>query len=125
MRNLTAVIAWHGGSPKVSTNCIDPRGNNFSLEKPLRWVLTGSSFSFPMPILSKADAKMMSAELPLSTRTRWIVLLATIALFTKGSSWGCWHPSRSESKNVMAVSSQGSLDTTCTSITSLDLMLRK
>ena len=31
--------------------------------------VTGSSFSLPMPILSKADAKMMSAELPLSTRT--------------------------------------------------------
>ena len=125
MRNLTAVVAWHGGSPKVSTNCIDPRGNTFSLEKPLRWVLTGSSFSFPMPILSKADVKMMSAEVPLSTRTRWFVLLATIGLITKGSSWGCWHPSRSKSENVMAVSSQGSLDTTCTSITSPDLMLRK
>ena len=35
-----------------------------------RCVLTGSSFSLPMPILSKADAKMMSVELPLSTRTR-------------------------------------------------------
>ena len=34
----------------------------------------------PMPILSKAEAKMMSAELPLLTRTRWTVLLATTAL---------------------------------------------
>ena len=109
----------------MSTSYIKPKGNTFSLENPRRWVLTGFSFSLPMPILSKAEAKMMSAELPLSTRTRWTILLATTALITKGSSWGCWHPSRSESKNVMAVSSRGSLDTACTSITSLDLMLRR
>ena len=24
MRNFIVVVAWHGGSPKVSTNCIDP-----------------------------------------------------------------------------------------------------
>ena len=125
MRNFTAVVAWHGGSPKVSTNCIHPKGSTFSPKNPHRWVLTGSSFSLPMLILSKVGVKMMSAELPLSTRTWWIVLLATTALITRGSSWGCWHPSRSESENVMVVSSQGSLDTACTSITSPDLMLRK
>ena len=108
----------------MRTSCFEPKGNTFSPENPRRWVLTGSSFSLPMPILSKAEAKMMSVELPLSTWTRWTVLLATTALITKGSSWGCWHPSRSESDNVMAVSSRGSLDTTCTSITSPDLMLR-
>ena len=86
MRNLTVVVAWHGGSPKVSTNCIDPTDSTFSPENPRRWVLTGSSFYLLMPILSKVDAKMMSAELPLSTRTRWIVLLAITALITKGSS---------------------------------------
>ena len=123
MRNLSAVVAWHGGSPKVSTNYMDPKGSTFSPKNPRRWVLTGSNFSLPMPILLKADAKMMSAELPLLTRTRWIVLLAITALITKGSSWGCWHPSRSESENVMAVSSRGSLDTACTCITSPDLML--
>ena len=67
----------------------------------------------------------MSAELPLSTRTRWTILLATTALITKGSSWGCWHLSRLEFENVMAVSIQGSLDTACTSITSPNLMLRR
>ena len=76
MRNLTAFVAWHGGSPKVSTSCIDPRGSTLSLENPRRWELTGSSFSLLMPILSTADAKMMSAELPLSTRTLCTVLLA-------------------------------------------------
>ena len=89
MRNFIVIIAWHGGSPKVSTNCIDPKGNTFSPENRRRLVLTGSSFSLSMPILSKAVAKMMSAELPLSTRTRWTVLLATTALITKGLSWGC------------------------------------
>ena len=69
MRNLTIIVAGHGGSPKVSTSCIDPRGSTLSPENPRRWVLTGSSFSLPMPILSKANAKIMSAELPLSTRT--------------------------------------------------------
>ena len=88
MRNLIVIVAWHGGSPKVSTNCIDPKGSTFSLENPRRWLLT-SCFFLQMPILSKADAKMMSAELPLSTRTRWIVLLATTTLITKGSLWGC------------------------------------
>ena len=125
MRNFTVVVAWHGGSPKVSINCIDHKGSTFSLENPLKWVLTGSSFSLLMPILSKFDANMMSVELPLSTRILWIVLLATITLITKGSSWRCWHPSRSESENVMVVLSQGSLDTACTSITSPDLMIRK
>ena len=109
----------------MSTSCIEPKGNTFSSDNPRKWVLIGSSFSLPMPILSKAEAKMMSAELPLSTRTRWTVLLATTARITKGLSWGCWHPSRFESENVMDVSSRGSLDTSCTSITSSDLMLRR
>ena len=117
------VVAWHGGSPRVSTNYIEPKGNTFSPENPRKWVLTGSNLALLMSILSKAEAKMMSAELPLSTRTRWTVLLATTARITKGSSWGCWHPSRSESENVMDVSSQGSLDTASTSLTSSDLML--
>ena len=109
----------------MSTSCVELKGNTFSPVNPRMWVLTGSSFSLSMPILSKAEAKMMSAELPLSTRTRWIVLLATTALITKGSSWGCWHPSRSEFENVMAASSRGCLDTACTSITSPDLRLRR
>ena len=90
IRNLIAVVAWHGGSPKVSTSCIDPRGSTFSLEKPRRQALTGSSFSLSMPILSKADAKMMLVEIPLSTRILWIVLLATTTFVTSGSSWECW-----------------------------------
>ena len=82
MRNLIVVVAWHGGSPKVSTSCVDPRGRTLSPENPRRYVLTGSSFSLPIPILSKADAKMMSAELPMSTRTLWTVLLATTTFIT-------------------------------------------
>ena len=109
----------------MSTSCIEPKGNTFSPKNPRKWVLTGSSLALPMSILSKAEAKMMSVELPLSIRTRWTVLLATTAHITKGSSWGCCHPSIFESENVMDVSSRGSLDTTCTSITSLDLMLRR
>ena len=58
-----------GGSPKVSTSCIDPRGSTFSLENPLKWAFTGSGFSLPMPILSNVDAKMMSVELSLLIRT--------------------------------------------------------
>ena len=125
MRNLTAVMAWHEGSPKVNTSCIDPRSSTHSPENPRRWALTGSSFSLPMPILSKADAKMMSVELLLSTRTLCIVLLATMTLITSGSSWGCWQPSKSESKKVMVVSSRGSLDTACISSVSHDLMMRR
>ena len=123
MRNLIVVVAWHGGSPKVSTSCVDPRGRTLSPENPHRYVLTGSSFSLPIPILSKADAKMMSAKLPLSTRTLWTVLLATTTLITSGSSWGCWQPSMSESVKVMVESSRGSLDMACTSKVSLDLMM--
>ena len=62
MRNLTVVVAWHRGSPKVSTSCTDPRSITLSLENPHRQALTGSSFSLSMPILSKAGAKMMSAD---------------------------------------------------------------
>ena len=69
MRNFIVVVAWHGGSPKVSTNCIKPRGSTFSLENPSDWALTDSSFFLPMPFLSNADAKMMSVELLLSIRT--------------------------------------------------------
>ena len=109
----------------MSTSCIEPKGNTFSQEYPRRWVLTGSILSIPMPILSKAEAKMKSVELLLSTRNRWTVLLAITARITKGSSWGCWHPSRSESEKVMDVSSRGSLDTACTSVVSTDLILRR
>ena len=125
MRNLTVVVTWHGGSPKVSTSCIDSKGNTLSQENPRRQALIGSRFSLPMPILSKADAKLMSTELPLLTRTLWIVLLATTTFITSGSSWGCWKPSMSESEKVMVVSSRGSLDTTCTYNVSYDLMLRR
>ena len=86
MRNLTVVVAWHGGSPKVSTSCIDPKGSTLSPENPRRWALTGSSFSLRKPILSKADTKMMSAELPLSTRTLCTILLAITTLITRGLS---------------------------------------
>ena len=70
MRNLTVVVACHGGgggggSSRVSTNCTDPKGNTLSPENPFRQALTGSSFSVSIPILSKADAKMISIELPL------------------------------------------------------------
>ena len=125
MRNLIVVLAWHGGSPKVSTSCINPRGSTLSLENPRRQAFAGLSFSLPMLILSKANAKMMSIELPLSTRTLWIVLLATMALITSGSSWGCWQSSMSKSEKVMVVSSRESLDTVCTFKVSPDLMLRK
>ena len=89
MRNLTVVVAWHGGSPRVSPICTDPKGSTLSPKNPLRQALTDSSFSLLMPIFSKADEKMISVELPLSTRTLWIVLLATMAFVTSGSSWGC------------------------------------
>ena len=106
MRNLTVVVAWHGGSPKVSTNCTDLKGSTLSPENPRRQALTGSSFSLLMPILSKADEKMISVEFPLSTRTLWIVLLATMVFITSRSSWGCWQPSMSRSEKVMVVSSR-------------------
>ena len=104
MRNLTAVVARHRGSLKVSTSCIDPRGSTLSSKNPRRWALAGFSFSFLMPILSKADAKMMSVELPLWARTLCPILLATTALIISGSSWGCWLPSMLESEKVMVVS---------------------
>ena len=50
-------------------SCTDPKSSTFSPENPSKWVFTDSSFSLPMPILSNADAKMMSVELPLSIRT--------------------------------------------------------
>ena len=32
MRNLAIVVAWQGDSPRVSTSCIEPKGNTFSPE---------------------------------------------------------------------------------------------
>ena len=69
MRNFIVVMAWHGGSPRVSTSYTDPRGSTLSLENPLKWAFIGSSFSLPMPIFSNADVKMMSVELPLLIKT--------------------------------------------------------
>ena len=123
MRNFVVVVAWHGGFPRVTTGCTDPKGSTLSPENPLKWAFIGSSFSLPMPILSNADGKMMLAELPSSIRTLWTVLLATTTLITSGSSWGCWQPSRSASKKVMVVSNRGSFNTTCTSSVSLDMKL--
>ena len=125
MKNFVVIVGWHGGYPRVSTSCIDPKGSILSPENLLKWAFTGSSFSFPMPIFSNADVKMMSVELPLSIRTLWIVLLTTTTLITSGSSWGCWQPSRSTSEKVMVVSNRGSLDTACTSSVSPDLKLRR
>ena len=76
----------------MSTSCIEPKGNTFSSENPRKWVLTGSSLSLPMPILSKAEAKMISTEIPLSPRTRWTVLLATTARITMGRHEGAGIP---------------------------------
>ena len=109
----------------MSTSCTDPRGSTLSPENPRRQALTDSSFSLPMPIFSKVDGKMMSSELPLSTRTRWIVLLATMVFITSGLSWACWQPSMSKYEKVMVVSSWESLDTVCTFKVSPDLMLHK
>ena len=125
MRNFVVVVAWHRGSPRVSTSCTDPRGSTLSPENPLKWAFTCSSFSLQMPILSNVDVMMMSVELPLSIRTLWTVLLATMALITSGSSWGCWQPSKSASEKVMVVSNRGSLDTACTFSVSPDLKLRR
>ena len=68
----------------MSTSCINPKGNTLSPENPRRWALTGSSFSPSMPILLKADVKMMSAELSLSTKTLRTFLLAMMTLITSG-----------------------------------------
>ena len=125
MRNFIVVVAWHVGSPKVSNSCTDPRGSTFFQENPSKWAFTSSSFSLPMPILLNTYGKMMFAELPLSIRTLCTVLLATMALITRGSSWGCCQPSMLESEKVMVVSNGGSLDTACTSSVSPDLMLHR
>ena len=125
MRNITVVVAWHRGSPRVSTNCTDPKGITLSPENPRKQALAGSSFSLPMPILSKADTKIIPIKLSLSTRTLWIILLSTMVFITSGSSWGCWQPSMSKSKKVMVVSSRESLETICTSKVFLNLMLCK
>ena len=125
MRNFVIVMAWLGGSPRVSTSCTDHRGINLSPENLLKCACTGSILSLPLPILSNVEAKMLSAELPLSIRSLWNVLFATMALITNESSWGCWQPSRSTSEKVMVVSNHGILNTACTSSVSPSLKLRK
>ena len=69
IRNFIVIVAWHGGSPRVSTSCTDRRSSTFSSKNPNKWAFIDSSLSLLMPILSNVDAKMMSVELPLSMRT--------------------------------------------------------
>ena len=38
MWNFVVVVAWHGGSPRLSTSCTNPRGSTLSL---LRIPLSG------------------------------------------------------------------------------------
>ena len=49
MRNFIVIVAWHRGSPKVSTSYTDPRGNTFSPENPRKWPFTGSASPFQCP----------------------------------------------------------------------------
>ena len=44
MRNFVVVVAWHGGSPRVSTGFTDLRGSILSPENPLKWAFTSLSF---------------------------------------------------------------------------------
>ena len=49
MRNFVDVVAWHRGSPRVSTSCIDPRGSILSLENPLKWLSPAQASLFQCP----------------------------------------------------------------------------
>ena len=47
MGNFVVVVAWHGGSPRVSTSCTGLRGSTLSLESPLKWAFPASLFQCP------------------------------------------------------------------------------
>ena len=49
MRNFILIVAWHGGSPRVSTSCTDPRGSTFSPENRLKWALPVPASPFQCP----------------------------------------------------------------------------
>ena len=56
IRNFVVVMAWHGGFPRVSTSCTDPKDSTLSPENSLKWAFIGLSFSLPMPIFPNVDA---------------------------------------------------------------------
>ena len=77
-----------------------------SPEKPKSGVEIGVGLSPVSFILSRADLKMMSTELPLSIRILWMRLLATGAEITTTSLCGCstrtasWLVKNMDSKGV-------------------------
>ena len=78
--------AYCGWVPMRTGSSIIPRGCVLDPLKPTRGVAMGRSLSLEIPSWSKAEANIISDELPVSISTRLTVKLAMVSVTTKGSS---------------------------------------
>jgi hypothetical protein len=122
MSKVTCSLRALGATPKDRGSSILPTGKVPLLPKPYKGLSEGLSRLWLMPMQSKAWRKMMSAWLPLSTKTLCRSQPATLQLITMASMWGALRRSTSLASKV-----SGTWDHfVCTTgpVTSTWLMLR-
>ena len=90
-------------SPMVTGNFTVPAARTHSPANPYRGVCVGVSTTPSIFSLANASINMMSAELPLSIRTRLTRLSATRTSPVNASLWGCSRRSASSSVKVIGV----------------------
>jgi hypothetical protein len=100
MSKVTCSLHALGATPKDKGSSILPTGKVPLPPKPYRGLSEGFSKLWLMPKRSKAWRKMMSAWLPLSTKTLCRSQLATLQLITMASMWGALRRSTSLASKV-------------------------
>jgi hypothetical protein len=100
MSKVTCSLRALGATPNDRGSSILPTGKVPLPPKPYRVLFEGLSKLWLMPMRSKACRKMMSALLPLSTRTLCRSQPATPQLITMASTWGALRRSTSLASKV-------------------------
>jgi hypothetical protein len=100
MSNVTCSLHALGATPKERGNSILPTGKVPLPPKPYNGLSEGLSRLWLMPMRSKAWRKMISAWLPLSTKTLCRSQPATLQLITMASMWGALRRSTSQASKV-------------------------
>jgi hypothetical protein len=94
----TITVVNLGVVPTVTGSGMILIGRTYSPPNPTRGKPNGLIMSRSIPICWKAGQYKISAELPLSTRIRWIAWLATVTVTINASSWGITTPRASSSE---------------------------
>lgn len=98
-------FAWFGNVPANTVSVMIPFGYTLSPKKLTKGEWNGQSVSLSIFICWNADNYIMSAELPLSIKTRRILKFSIFNMITKGSLCGCFAPHESFVKKVTSSSS--------------------